>query len=404
MTKTFTFFAAILISALMTFPHSPVSANAFSSDTTGYQFTPLVELPATSVKNQASTGTCWCFATLSFLESELLRMGKGEHDLSEMYVVRYNYINRMRDNYLRRGRGNLGQGSLSHNVMDVIREHGIVPESVYDGINYDSERHNHRELNRFVQAIGQVPVDLRMESAEYLELVNSLLDIYLGPIPETFTYNGRSYTPQSFAGELGINPDDYVEITSFNHHPFYTQFPLEVPDNWAHKHFYNVPLDELMEIMDHALHNGYTVNWDGDVSEKGFSHRHGVAIKPDVDASIDDYATTDRARFEAMEATERLEEAFKFEMPFPEVNVTQEIRQKGYETFVTTDDHLMHVTGITLDQNGTKYYITKNSWGTERNEFGGYLNMSESYVRAKTIFIMVHKNAVPPAIRTKLGI
>lgn len=404
MNKTFTMLAAMMISVLLYLPLNLATAAAFDTDTTGYQFTPLVELPVTSVKNQASTGTCWCFATLSYLESELLRMGRGEHDLSEMYVVRYNYINRLRDNYLRRGRGNLGQGSLSHNVMDVIREHGLVPESAYDGINYDSERHNHRELNRFVQAIGQVPVDLRVESPEYLRLVNNLLDIYLGPVPESFAYNGRTHTPQSFAQELGINPDDYVEITSFNHVPFYTKFPLEVPDNWAHKHFYNVTLDELMEIMDHALHNGFTVNWDGDVSEKGFSHRHGVAINPDVDASIDDYATTDRARFEAMEATERLEEAFKFEMPFPEIQVTQEIRQKGYETFVTTDDHLMHVTGITLDQNGTKYYITKNSWGTERNAFGGYLNMSESYVRAKTIFIMVHKDAVPRAIRAKLGI
>ncbi|MFO7999087.1 MAG: C1 family peptidase [Bacteroidales bacterium] len=389
---------------MLALPQHTASAAVFSSDSTGYQFTPVVEIPSTSVKNQASTGTCWCFATISFLESELIRTGRGEYDLSEMFVVRHNYINRMRDNYLRRGRGNLSQGSLSHNVMDVIREYGIVPDEVYDGINYDAEKHNHRELNRFIQAIGQVPVDLRKESPEYKELVNSLLDIYLGPVPESFSHNGRNYTPTSFARELGINPDDYVEITSFNHFPFYTAFPLEVPDNWAHKHFFNVPLDELIEIMDFALYNGYTVNWDGDVSEKGFSHKNGVAINPDVDAPIDDYATTDRARFESMDTSEKLAEAYKFEAPFPEVNVTQEIRQDGYEGFTTTDDHLMHVTGITTDQNGSRYYITKNSWGTERNEFGGYLNMSVSYVRAKTIFIMVHKEAIPPAIKAKLGI
>lgn len=370
----------------------------------GYKFTTEISLPATPVKNQASTGTCWCFATVSFIESELLRMGKGEHDLSEMFIVRHNYVNRMRDNYLRRGNGNLSQGSLSHNAMNAIREHGLVPDEAYTGINYDSDRHNHRELNQFVGAIGQVAVDLRKESPEYKELVNSLLDIYLGPVPESFTYREKTYTSKSFFESLEFNPDDYVEITSFNHFPYYTTFPLEVPDNWAHGQFYNVPLDELIEIMDHSLENGYTVNWDGDVSEKGFSHKNGVAINPDVEAPADTYSTTDRARFESMTPTEKLEEVYKFEAPFPEIAVDQEIRQRGYENFTTTDDHLMHVTGITRDQNGTKYYITKNSWGTERNTFGGYLNMSESFVRAKTIFIMVHKDAIPRDIKRKLGL
>ncbi len=399
----------LIISLMLVFALQIFSTVSFAqrraakAEEKGYRFTPVIELPATPVKNQASTGTCWCFATVSFIESELLRMGKGEHDLSEMFIVRHNYVNRLRDNYLRRGKGNLSQGSLSHNAMHVISEQGIVPEEAYTGINYDSKTHNHRELSRFINAIGQIPVDLKRESPEYWKLVNSLLDIYLGPLPESFTYQEQTFTPVSFAESLEINPDDYVEITSFNHFPFYTTFPLEVPDNWAHAHFYNVPIDELIEIMDYSLHNGYTVNWDGDVSEKGFSHANGVAINPDVEAPIDTYSTTDRARFEAMTTTEKLEEVYKFEGPFPEINVTQEKRQEGYEAFVTTDDHLMHVTGITQDQNGTKYYITKNSWGTERNKFGGYLNMSESYVRAKTIFIMVHKDAVPVHIREKLG-
>ncbi len=369
----------------------------------GYQFTSVVDLKATPVKNQASTGTCWCFATTSFIESELIRMGKGEFDLSEMFIVRYNYINRMRDNYLRRGEGNLGQGSLSHNFMHVFREYGIVPEEVYSGINYSSPLHNHGELNRFVGAIAKVPVDTRRESAEYWKLTNSMLDIYLGEVPEKFNYKGKSYTPKSFAAELGINPDDYVEITSFSHAPFYTKFPLEVPDNWAHAHFYNVPLDELIEIMDYSLNKGYTVNWDGDVSEKGFSHANGVAINPAIASIPDNYATTDRARFEKMTPAQRTEAAYQFDGPVPEIKVTQEIRQAGYENFTTTDDHLMHVTGIVKDQNGTRYYITKNSWGTANSKYNGYLNMSESYVRAKTIFIMVHKDAVPAAIRTKLG-
>lgn len=369
----------------------------------GYQFKTLVSLDATPVKNQSRTGTCWCFATTSFIESELMRMGKGEYDLSEMFIVRHNYIDRLQDNYLRRGNGNLGPGSLSHDWMVVFADHGLVPEEVYTGINYDSETHNHSELQSFINAIAEVPVKMRNESKEYHEIVDAVLDTYLGEIPESFNYKGTTYTPQTFAASLDINPDDYVQITSFSHFPFYTKGQVEVPDNWRHEKMYNVPIDELTEIMDYALNNGYTVDWDGDVSEKGFSHTNGVAINPDV-TSPEDLSGTDRARFEDMSPSERLQEVYKFDKPFPEVDVTQEIRQEGYESFVTTDDHLMHVTGIVEDQNGTKYYITKNSWGTARNRFGGYLNMSESYVKAKVIFIMVHKDAVPAAIRGKLGI
>lgn len=368
----------------------------------GYNFTELISLPATSVKNQSRTGTCWCFATTSFIESELLRTGKGEYDLSEMYIVRQNYIDRLNDNYLRRGNGNVSQGSLAHDWMRIFSNDGIVPDEVYAGLNYGSETHNHSEMLAFIKAVSEVPVKLRKQSDQYHAIVNGILDTYLGEVPESFTYKGKNYSPESFANELGINPDDYVEITSFNHFPFYTKGTLEVPDNWTHDRFYNVPLDELMEIQDYALENGYTVNWDGDVSEKGFSHTNGVAINPDV-MHTEDFSGTDRARFEDMTPARRLEEVYKFNKPFPEVNVTQDIRQTGYESFVTTDDHLMHITGMVKDQNGTKYYITKNSWGTDRNKFGGYLNMSESYVRAKVIFIMVHKDAVPADMRKKLG-
>lgn len=367
----------------------------------GFQFTTVVSLDATPVKNQSRTGTCWCFATTSFFESELMRMGKGEYDLSEMFVVRYNYVDRLEDNYLRRGKGNLGPGSLSHDWVRVFANYGMVPEEVYTGINYDSETHNHSELQAFINAIAEVPVQRRNRSEQYYEIVNSVLNTYLGEVPASFTYEGTRYNPKSFAESLEINPDDYVEITSFNHFPFYTKGEVEVPDNWTHDRMYNVPIDELVEIMDYALENGYTVNWDGDVSERGFSHANGVAINPDVN-KMEDLSETDRARFEDM--TRGRDQGYSFDMPLPEIDVTQEIRQEGYESFTTTDDHLMHVTGIVKDQNGTKYYITKNSWGTERNKFGGYLNMSESYVKAKVIFIMVHKDAVPDAIRTKLGI
>lgn len=368
----------------------------------GYKFTTVVSLPATPVKNQAATGTCWCFATTSFMESELLRLGKGEYDLSEMFVVRNTYKNRIKDNYLRQGKGNLGPGSLSPSWVRIFNESGIVPESVYNGLSYGLPFHNHGELQEYINAAAAVPVKEKRETKESIEVIDAILDIYLGEVPETFTYNDQVFTPKTFAASLGLDMNNYVNITSFSHFPFYTQGLVEVPDNWEMNRFYNVPLDELIKIIDNSLTNGYTVAWDGDVSEKGFSHSKGVAIIPDV-SNIDNFSATDRARFEKMPEMERLAEVYKFERPYPELNVTQEIRQKGYETFVTTDDHLMHLTGIVKDQNGTRYYITKNSWGTDRNPFGGYLNMSESFVRAKTIYIMVHKDAVPADIRQKLG-
>lgn len=376
------------------------SASAFGQ---GYQFTEVVTVPATPVKNQAATGTCWCFATTSFMESELLRMGKGTYDLSEMFIVRQKYMNQLQDNYLRRGDGNIGQGSLSHTFMNAYRQVGIVPEEVYTGINYDSERHNHSEMVRYLHALADVAVKAKARSPEYYKLVDNLFDTYLGKLPEKFTYKGKEYTPKTFAESLGLDMDDYIELTSFTHHPYYVKFDVEVPDNWEHSLMYNLPLDEMMETVDYALKNGYTVCWDGDVSEKGFSFTNGVAINPEV-KKVEDLSNTDRARFEKLGEKERLEEVFKFERPYPEINVTPEVRQAGFESFVTTDDHLMHLTGITKDQDGTKYYITKNSWGTDRNKFGGYLNMSESFVRAKTIYVMVHKDAIPKAIKAKLGI
>jgi len=369
----------------------------------GYKFTNLVELKATPVKNQAGTGTCWCFATTSFIESELLRMGKGEYDLSEMYIVRNNYVDRLKDNFVQQGKGNLGQGSIAHDFMVEFTKNGIVPDEVYTGLNYGMPNHNHSELNAFVNAIATVPVQRKKESDQYFSIVDAVLDTYLGKVPTSFTYKGVGYTPKSFTASLGINPDDYVEITSFTLYPFYTQGLVPIPDNWRKLNFYNVPLDELISIMDFSLNAGYTVDWDGDVSEKGFSHSHGVAIIPEIE-KVDQYSAADKKRFGKMTKEERTAEAYKFNGPFPEVKVTQEFREEGYDNHSTTDDHLMHVTGLTKDQAGTKYYITKNSWGTTRNPFGGYLNMSENYVRAKTIFIMVHKSAIPPEIRTKLGL
>ena len=351
-----------------------------------YQFTEVVRIPVTSVKDQNATGTCWCFATTSFVEAELLRMGKGEFDLSELYTVRQNYYERINDNYLRRGKGNISEGSIGHMTMKIIEKYGMMPQSAYSGINYDSPLPNHRELGAYLSAIADASVKLKARSPEYYELQDALFDIYMGKIPATFEYNGKKYTPMTFKEMTGFNPADYVEITSFSHHPFYERVPLEVPDNWDHELLYNLPLDEMMEVVDNALNTGYTVAWDGDVSEKGYVYSPlGIAILP-ADASL---------TRQEIAATETL---------IPEVEVVdQALRQKGYESFTTTDDHLEHITGIATDPAGTKYYITKNSWG-ERGPFGGYHYMSEKYVRAKTVSILVHKDAIPSDIKAKMGL
>lgn len=376
---------------------------AMSVSAQTYDFTVTDSVAATPVKNQASSGTCWCFATASFLESELLRKGKGEHDLSEMFIVRQKLINQLNDNYLRRGRGNIGQGSLSHTFLNAYNQVGIVPEEVYSGINYDSPRHNHGEMMAMLEAVAGVALKAKKRSPQYDAMVKSVLDTYLGPLPETFTYRGKTYTPKSFAESLGINTSDYVELTSFTHHPYYESFELEVPDNWEHARQYNLPLDELMDVIDGALRSGYSVCWDGDVSERGFRFANGVAINPDV-RDLSRYSAADSAVFAPLTEAQRLDSVMTFSRPYLEIVVTPEVRQEGFESFVTTDDHLMHLTGLAKDQNGTKYYVTKNSWGTDRNGFGGYLNMSESFVRAKTIYVMLHKDALPVALRKRLGI
>ncbi|WP_290430515.1 aminopeptidase C [Paramuribaculum intestinale] len=376
---------------------------AMSVSAQTYDFTVTDSVAATPVKNQASSGTCWCFATASFLESELLRKGKGEHDLSEMFIVRQKLINQLNDNYLRRGRGNIGQGSLSHTFLNAYNQVGIVPEEVYSGINYDSPRHNHGEMMAMLEAVAGVALKAKKRSPQYDAMVKSVLDTYLGPLPETFTYRGKTYTPKSFAESLGINTSDYVELTSFTHHPYYESFELEVPDNWEHARQYNLPLDELMDVIDGALRSGYSVCWDGDVSERGFRFANGAAINPDV-RDLSRYSAADSAVFAPLTEAQRLDSVMTFSRPYPEIVVTPEVRQEGFESFVTTDDHLMHLTGLAKDRNGTKYYVTKNSWGTDRNGFGGYLNMSESFVRAKTIYVMLHKDALPVALRKRLGI
>lgn len=357
----------------------------FAQTQTIYKFEPVNDIKVTPVKNQARTGTCWCFATTSFLEAELIRQGKGEFDLSEMFTVRNNYRERLNDNYLRAGRGNINPGSIAHMATNAIQKYGILPEEAYSGIAYGSPTHNHTELSDMIKAVSAVAINGKHRSPEYNKVMESIFDIYLGQVPEEFKYDGKKYDAKSFAKKLGFDDmSDYIELCSFSHHPFYEKVSVEVPDNWDHGKLYNVPMEDFDRIIDQALRNGFTVAWDGDLTST-FKHNNGIAIEP---ANVEDYA-----------------EAVKFEKKFPELVVTQENHQKDFEEFRTVDDHLMHLTGIFKDQDGNIFYKTKNSWGTGRNEeMGGYLFMSKSYTLMRCISIMVHKDAVPKDIRKKLGL
>jgi bleomycin hydrolase len=336
-------------------------------------------LPVTGVKNQSKSGTCWSFATVSFLESELLREGKGEYDLSEMFPVYYSYISKAVKKIRRHGNSAAGQGGQAHDVINVIRNYGIVPESVYSGIPQNDSIHNHGKMANNLKECLQEILKEKIIPEKWLDGYRQHLDAHLGTPPQNFEYNGKTYTPLEFAQSL-INIDDYVELTSYGCYPFYEKIILEIPDNWSNDMYYNLPIDELMNVIDNALENGYTVVWDGDVSEKGFSHKNCVAIAP-------------------VEQVENLFAAVR-----EEYTVDDSLRQKTFDSHETSDDHLMHLVGTSTDSNNKKYYVIKNSWGTNRNECGGFLNMSEAFVRLKTVAIMVNKNAIPENIAEKSGI
>lgn len=378
-------------------------ANASISQSQGYKFEKVVDLPSTSVKNQFSSGTCWSFAGLSFIESELLRLNKGKYDLSEMFIVRYTYLEKAIRYVRYHGHINFGGGGLFHDITYVIKKYGIIPEEIYPGLNYGTEKHQHGELDAVLKAyIDAVIKNNNNElSTAWPNGFEGILDAYLGSIPENFTYKGKKYTPKTFAESLDLNMDDYVTITSFTHHPFYEQFILELPDNWLHGKAYNVPLNELEEIAYYSLKNGYTIAWATDVSEKGFSRRDGLAIVPDF--QIESLNGTERERWERLSQEDKDREIYAFNKPGNEKKITQEIRQKAFDNYSTTDDHGMHITGLYKEQNGTLYYLTKNSWDVN-NPYDGYLYASSAFFNYKTTNIMVHKNAIPKSIAKKLNL
>ncbi len=369
----------------------------------GYVFETEIELPVTPVKNQYRSGTCWSFSGLSFLESEMLRLGKPEIDLSEMFIVWHTYSEKAKKNVRVHGNLNFSAGGAFHDVTNMIKKYGIVPESVYDGLNYGEEKHVHGEMDRVLKQNVDAVIENknRKLSTVWHEAIDATLNTYLGDLPQKFDYEGTEYTPQSFVSDyVGLNMDDYVEISSYTHHPFYSKFILEVPDNWSWDEVYNVPVNELEEIMDYALANGFTVAWAADVSEKGFATSNkGVAVLPA--APSEDMSDAEIAKWEALPQKEKDNELYKLEQPVPELEVTQEMRQVAFDNYQTTDDHGMHIVGTAKDQEGETFYKVKNSWG-DYNKYNGYFYASKPYVAYKTMCIMVHKDAIPQSIREKL--
>lgn len=369
----------------------------------GLTFTRIVDLKATPVRDQYRAGTCWSYAGIAFLESELIRTNKGEIDLSELYIVRMTYEEKGIKYVRMHGELNFGGGGAFHDVTNMIKKHGIVPEEIYTGLNYGTDNHVHGELDEVLKAYLDAVIknSNKTLTTAWLPGYRAILDAYLGPVPEKFNYQGKEYTPQSYAKSLGLNMDDYICITSYTHHPFNAPFMLEIQDNWAWDIVYNLPLNEMMQVLDYSLNNGYTVGWASDVSEKGFSFSNGVAIVPETNIKAMD--GLERAKWENFSTKDLQKELFSFSKQVPEKVITQENRQLAFDNYETTDDHGMQITGIAKDQFGTKYYLVKNSWNTN-NPYDGYFHASETFVKYKTMNIMVNKKTLPKEISKKLNL
>jgi bleomycin hydrolase len=352
-----------------------------------YEFTTTVDVDATPVISQGRTGTCWSFSTSSFLESEIIRLTGKQIDISEMFNVRNTYPKKAWNYVMRQGKAQFSEGGLAHDVINSVRSNGIVPNSAYSGLQALQRTHNHAEMVAVLKAMLNVYIKnpAKKLSKNWSTAVESVLDAYLGKRPESFTYEGKTYTPKSFQAMTKINPDDYVTLTSFTHQPYYQTFILNIPDNFSNGSFYNVTLDELVAVTKNALKTGYTVELDCDVSEPTFSSLYGIATIPEEQIS-------NKKDFSAKVRKEK--------------TITAAYHQQEFENLTTTDDHLMHITGIATDQNGNAYFRVKNSWGsnTKRVPNDGYVNMSEAFFRLKTISVMVHKDALPKALRQKLGL
>ena len=368
----------------------------------GFVFTTIKENPITSIKNQNRSSTCWSFSSVAFLESELLRQGKGEFDLSEMFIVHHTMEDRA-VNYVRyHGDASFSPGGSFEDMVVCYEKYGMVPQDAMPGIMYGDSLPVHNELDAvagaYVEAIGKGKFSKL--TPVWKNGLRSIYDTYLGECPKEFNYNGKTYTPRTFADEvLKLNMNDYISLTSYTHHPFYTQFNVEVQDNWRNALSYNLPIEELMEVMDNAVRKGYTFAWGSDVSEQGFT-RDGIAVFPDASKGAE-LTGSDMAHWLGLSAADKRKELTS--KPLPEVTVNQEMRQTAFDNWETTDDHGMLIYGLAKDQNGKEYFMVKNSWG-EAGKYKGIWYASKAFVAYKTMNILVHKDAIPSKIAKKLGL
>ena len=396
----------------MLFSVPTFAQEAEEKDDDGYRFEVIKELPVTSVKDQNRAGTCWCYSTLGFFEAELLRMGKPEYDFSEMYIVYKTYQDRADRHVRTHGDVSYSEGGSFGDVVYAIKHYGLVPDSEMragqmhgDSLTDFSEFSN--VSGRFLEGVVKTKT-LQLGTDEnhtplWKTAFNGILDAYIGKCPEEFTYNGKKYTPMEFAKSTGLNMDDYVNLASFAHQDWYEPFVIEVQDNWRWGMAYNLPVDEFMEVMNYAIDNGYPIAWGADVSEKGWlrGKMAGICVLPDLQNQAADKSGTDFAHWNGLSAADRQQEAMK--RPTPQRWVNDQDRIDAYNNYETTDDHGMVIYGKAKDQMGNIYFMVKNSWGDAGN-YNGNWYASEAFVRYKTLNYVVHKDALPKAIRKKLGI
>ncbi len=371
----------------------------------GWKFTTVDSVAITPVKNQHRSSTCWAFSTLGFLESEIMRMNKGQVvDFAEMYVVNKTMMDRAE--YCLRMYGDVAfaPGGSAYDVLYCMKHYGLVPQEAMPGIRYGAWPADtlpvHTELDAVAGGYLKALKGMKKLTPVWKEGLQAIYNTYLGTCPTEFTYEGKQYTPQEWVKALKLNPDDYVSITSYTHHPFWETFALEVPDNWRMDEMYNVPLEDMMRIIDNAIDKGYTMAWGADVSEIGFT-RKGIGVVPDAENGAD-LTGSDMAHWVGMSESSKKEELTK--RPLPELEITQEMRQKAFDTWETTDDHGMQIFGRAKDQNGKLYYMVKNSWGTQKSDYKGIWYVSRAFLMYKTNDILVHKDAIPSDLKKKMGI
>lgn len=384
--------AALLAVSSQTFAQdnliNALNNNVSDKSKEGFVFKELINLGNTSIKDQGSSGTCWSYSGNSFLESEMIRLGKKPVEISQIFTAYYTYLEKAK-NYVRlHGDQAQGEGGQLHDVLTIYRKYGAVPQEVYTGLREGQTRNNFSEMSSILHGMNENIVKNKKLTPNWQKAVTGVMDAYLGAIPESFQYKGKTYTPRTWADEVvGINPDDYVGISSFKEYPYYKPFVLLIPDNWSFESLYNVKLNDLTNIIDNALENGYTVAWATDVSEKFFSWKNGVAFVPEKE----------------IEKMTKEEQANLFNGPKKEAVITEELRQAAFDDYSTTDDHGMHIVGLVKDQNGKEYYIVKNSWG-DTNDYKGYMYVTKEFVKYKTISILLNKGGLSKEMRNKLGV